>query len=495
MLDFFFSIINLHPIFWFLGKPQGELVKKIVELLLLIFISYMVTSEFTKSKNKQLKYLSYAFGSFAFQRLFIVVVLMEVLFGNLGMLSYTAYTPIIDGTLELFALMMISIAFLYPFLKKYFLDFKKVVFYSGFWISFVFFILQTIFIFEHETSGKLAGILYLSSSVFVFFKILLLLFVILVLSTRTDVKVKYRYSIIVAFLVYLIAPLLNLINIIFYSNANIRLIVAAHPFPLLAIALFARVIYLKLVDKAYLKKKVKEAEEKYEHEKELGKIKDKFVSVVSHELRTPLTSINLYSSLLRDGKLGKINPKQKNAASVVKDETTRLSTLINDILDLSRLEEGKLKLRLSIFDLYSFVESSPSSYLARQKGIKIINNVPKDLKIKVDPEKFQQILVNLISNATKFTEKGGKITINCKSKKGNYEISVEDTGSGIPKKELEKIFDKFYQVEHYMTRKEGGSGLGLAIVYELIKLHKGDIKVTSKVGKGTKFTIIIPKTL
>ena len=123
------------------------------------------------------------------------------------------------------------------------------------------------------------------------------------------------------------------------------------------------------------------------------------------------------------------------------------------------------------------------------------NKVPKNFMIKVDIDKFKQVLINLISNAIKYTEKNGKITVSAKKSRKSIQIDILDTGKGIPQEDIKKIFDKFYQVEHYMTRKQRGSGLGLAIANEIIKLHKGEIKVRSKIGKGSVFSIIIPKDL
>ena len=112
----------------------------------------------------------------------------------------------------------------------------------------------------------------------------------------------------------------------------------------------------------------------------------------------------------------------------------------------------------------------------------------------MDVEKFKQVLINLISNAIKFTDKG-KVLLSSSVIDGKIRISIEDTGGGIPKEELNKIFDKFYQAEHYMTRKEGGSGLGLTIANEIVKMHGGEIEVKSSIGKGSVFSIIIPDNL
>ena len=287
-------------------------------------------------------------------------------------------------------------------------------------------------------------------------------------------------------------PFLFLINLLFYDGNSQRLFLASHPFPLLAVLLFTRVTYLRLVDKAFLKKKLKISEQKYEHEKELNKMKDKFVSVVSHELRTPLTSLNLYSSLLKEGKFGELTEKQKESVSIINSESKRLTNLVNDILDLSRLESKKIELKLGEFDLSDFCRNSPFCIMAEKKDIKLIHDVPIKFKMKnVDPEKMKQVIINLVSNALKFTEKG-VIRVSAKEDSEKYQIDIIDTGRGIPKQEQEKIFDKFYQVEHYLDREQG-FGLGLSIVKEIVKAHKGEIKVSSELGKGSTFSVIIPK--
>jgi signal transduction histidine kinase len=195
--------------------------------------------------------------------------------------------------------------------------------------------------------------------------------------------------------------------------------------------------------------------------------------------------------LFNEGKFGKLSKKQDSAMKVIKDESTRLSGLINDILDLARLEEKRMKLNIADFDLYSFFKENIYYSLANKKGLQIINKVKPGFVISVDSDKFTRALINLISNAIKYTDKGS-ITLSAKRNK-HIEITIKDTGKGISEQELKKIFDKFYQVEHYMTRKERGTGLGLAIANEIVRLHKGKITVKSKLGQGSEFTIIIPK--
>ena len=229
--------------------------------------------------------------------------------------------------------------------------------------------------------------------------------------------------------------------------------------------------------------------------KELSDMKDTFVSVVSHELRTPLTSMKLYSKLLNKGKFGKLNVKQKKAIGVISDETDRLSELINDMLNLSKLESKKDPLKITSFDFYKFSKNHHVYGLANEKGIKVKIEVPKRFLLRVDVEKFKQVFINLLSNAIKFTEKKGIITVIARDELNFWEITIKDTGSGIPAEQVPKLFDKFFQVENYMTRYQGGTGLGLAIVKKIIDLHGGEIKVESEIGKGSSFIISIPKKI
>lgn len=490
---FFLDFIDIHSIFFFLGLPEGDLVLKSVELILFVLITYMIISEYAKDQRRDLKYLVVAFGSLSFWKLVSTVVLTSVLFGRLGLTSYVSYFPVMDNALEVFALVLLSHAFLFPILREEYGTLKRNIKFQLSILVGVFLVLQIGLLVEILFYGvnRAPASNHLSSLLFTIMKLVLLLYAVFILSSRTDKFYPYRYSVIVAFLVYFVTPFIKLLNIAFYNNESVRLKVAGLPFPVIAVLLFTRVIFLKLVDKALLKRKLQSTEEKYKHEKELGELKDKFVSVVSHELRTPLTSISLYTSLFNSGQLGKINPKQKQALSVIKDESTRLTGLVNDILDLSKLEKKKI-LCIGELDLHEFIEKGMHHTLAEQKGIKIVNDVPKNFVLQVDPDKFKQVMINLISNAVKFTDKGS-VTVDARKDKKNIIINVKDTGKGIPPEHMDKIFDRFFQAEHYMTRKQGGTGLGLTIANEIVRMHNGEIKVESELGKGSTFSIVLPK--
>jgi PAS domain S-box-containing protein len=228
--------------------------------------------------------------------------------------------------------------------------------------------------------------------------------------------------------------------------------------------------------------------------KELDEMKTEFVSTVSHELRTPLTSIKGYAALLEDGKMGKLDEKQQKAVEIINKESDRLTDLINDILDLSKLETGKAKTIFVLSDITNCVKECHILHIAKQKGI-IVNKIfSKDLpKILIDKAKIIQVFNNILSNAIKFTKPKGKITIKITNRKDHIVIDIIDSGVGIPKKDIPNLFNKFYQVESHLTRNQGGTGLGLTIVKEIIGLHHGLISVKSAVHKGTTVSIALPK--
>jgi len=272
----------------------------------------------------------------------------------------------------------------------------------------------------------------------------------------------------------------------------VLMVAALALFPLLAIVLFTRVVYLKLVDKAHLQQKLHETERKYQHQKEIVSMKDEFVSIVSHELRTPLTSMKLYLSLLLDGKLGKITPKQEDALNIVATESNRLSELINDILTLSKLENKRTELRKKMCNLRKLTDHKPYAAMAEKKNIIVINNIPDNIVVHVDPNKFRQVFINLFTNAIKYTPEGGTVWLMADQDKDAWTFSVKDTGTGIKEEHIENIWKKFYQVSDYRTRNVGGTGLGLSIVRSIVEMHGATISVQSEYGKGSTFTARFP---
>ena len=230
--------------------------------------------------------------------------------------------------------------------------------------------------------------------------------------------------------------------------------------------------------------------------KKLNNLKSEFVSIVSHELRTPLTSIRGYASLLLTERLGSLTEQQKNSVKVITDEGERLSKLINNLLDLSKLESGKTTLNLEEVNLISLIKESINSLeiQAEHKDISLTYS-GRALKIHLDSEKIKQVLYNIAGNAIKFTPKGGSVEIKLNKNKNFAIISITDTGMGISKKDLKRIFEPFLQVESHLKRNSAGTGLGLTISKHIVELHHGMIEVESKFRKGSTFRIYIPRTL
>jgi PAS domain S-box-containing protein len=230
--------------------------------------------------------------------------------------------------------------------------------------------------------------------------------------------------------------------------------------------------------------------------KELDRMKSDFVSNVSHELRTPLTAIKGSADNMLDGLTGSLNEKQVRYLARIKSNADRLSRLINDLLDLSRIESGRVEVRSTTLTLTALAEevSEHLRSLAAEKLIRI--EVPsRDPKLTVwaDRDKVTQVLMNLIGNAVKFTPQNGKVTVAVEKNGDDYvQISVDDTGPGILPEEKNKIFSKFYQVANIEREKPKGSGLGLAISKALVEMHGGRIWVESEVGKGSTFYFTLP---
>lgn len=222
-----------------------------------------------------------------------------------------------------------------------------------------------------------------------------------------------------------------------------------------------------------------------------SKAKSEFLNVMSHELRTPLTVILGYLPMLRDA--DKLPPAEM-IAEFSRDMDTaghQLMAMINDLLDISKIEADRLELKPEEIDLRQLIGDIVRSVesLAREADIELITDIRIE-KIHADPVRLKQIIYNLLSNAIKFT-KSGSVTISCISNEGGMLVSVKDTGVGIPSQQLSKIFEKFHQIDSSSTRATRGTGLGLAITKKLIELHGGKIEVESEVNQGTCFTFTI----
>jgi signal transduction histidine kinase len=227
----------------------------------------------------------------------------------------------------------------------------------------------------------------------------------------------------------------------------------------------------------------------------LDELKSDFMATMSHELRTPLTSIIGYSDMLLSGMTGELNEKQSAFVESILKGGEALLGLINDILDLTKIEAGRLELNREPVDLRAALLGvlPVVKPRAQEKRIRISTFLPTDLPlVYADPAKFNQILLNLLTNGIKYTHDNGSVSVEARTTDGMVEIWVNDTGMGIAKEDQEKVFQRFTQIDSSATRSQGGTGLGLAIVSELVELHGGTIRLQSKLGKGSSFIFTMP---
>ncbi len=225
-----------------------------------------------------------------------------------------------------------------------------------------------------------------------------------------------------------------------------------------------------------------------------NRLKSEFLASMSHELRTPLHTIIGFSELLGEQLKGPLNEDQQRFIGHIHRDSMHLLELINEILDLSKIEAGRLELRREAFDARTAIEGAVASIRPQceAKSIRLESNLNLAVAVDADPLRFKQILLNLLSNAVKFTPEGNQIRVDAAARRGFVEISVTDTGMGIPKEEHEAIFDKFRQVGSTTKGVREGTGLGLAITRELVEQHGGEISLESEPGKGSRFTFTIP---
>lgn len=242
-------------------------------------------------------------------------------------------------------------------------------------------------------------------------------------------------------------------------------------------------------NKAY--KTIKEQNEKI---LEADKVKNEFLANVSHELRTPLNSILGFSDILSTQLYGNLNQKQEEYVNDIKVSATHLLGMINEILDMSKIEANAMKIVKSTFWISRAVDEACNILmpLAQKKNITLNKNMPVDFEVFADYQKIQQILYNLISNAIKYSPENDTVEISVSANNEAFKITVHDNGIGIDKKYHGKIFAKFVQLDSAYTKKESSTGLGLTITKELVELHEGKISLVSEVNNGSTFIVEIP---
>ncbi len=223
-------------------------------------------------------------------------------------------------------------------------------------------------------------------------------------------------------------------------------------------------------------------------------VRQEFLSNVSHELRTPLTAIIAFAETLENGALEDRESCQR-FLSIIRKNASRMHSLIDDILELTAIEGGNVQLRAAPVELYALVEDVCVSLAAKAAAQKVTikNNVEPEVMVYADERRLEQMLTNLIDNGIKFSREQGTVAISYESGERD-KILVQDNGDGIPSQHLERLFERFYRVDRARSRDMGGTGLGLAIVKHLALLHRGEVTVTSELGKGTTFTIHLPKS-
>lgn len=228
--------------------------------------------------------------------------------------------------------------------------------------------------------------------------------------------------------------------------------------------------------------------------KRLETIRSDFVANVSHELKTPLTSIKGFVETLLDGALDD-KENNRNFLKIIKDHADRLDSLVNDLLTLSHLESKEITLEKKDVNLRQLAEEVMLGFGSqlRNKNIDIKDELPPNFMLKADKNRIAQVFTNLIDNAIKFNKEKGFIKIYSRATDGGIKITVEDSGIGIPEKQIARIFERFYRVDKARSRELGGTGLGLSIVKHIVELHDGTVGVESAEGFGSKFWFILPK--
>lgn len=227
----------------------------------------------------------------------------------------------------------------------------------------------------------------------------------------------------------------------------------------------------------------------------IDRMKSELISIVSHQLRTPMTSIKGYTDLLFLETVGEINEAQRRFLSIIKSNADRLALLADDLLDISRIETGRIRFNLEFIHMSTVGDEIAASLRGQieEKGLSLELDIPESLPpIYGDRDRVTQILTNLIDNARQYTPSGGQITVSAQVKGNFLQVSVADTGIGIAPEDQEKIFDRFYRTDHPLVQEVAGTGLGLSIVKSFVEMHGGEIWVKSEPGRGSTFSFTLP---
>ncbi|MFC1700831.1 sensor histidine kinase [Patescibacteria group bacterium] len=235
---------------------------------------------------------------------------------------------------------------------------------------------------------------------------------------------------------------------------------------------------------------------KSEREKHIEKIKKEFISLAAHQLRTPLSAVKWILNALLEGEAGKLSKKQKEYIQQGYQNNERMISLINDLLCVAEVDEGRYVKDESYQEMEMIIENIIASFKKKidKKNIKIIFNKPlaPSPNIKIDADKIKLVIRNMLDNAIRYNKRNGKVTVSVKYDKMNIEVAVKDTGVGVPKNEKDRIFEKFFRASNVIKLDTTGTGLGLFICKSIIEAHEGKIMFESKKGKGSIFKFELP---
>jgi len=246
-----------------------------------------------------------------------------------------------------------------------------------------------------------------------------------------------------------------------------------------------------------VQERTKELSAALEAIKIISKRKSDFISAVSHELRTPLTSIKGYASIIAAGKLGELPPAAKERIEKINIHSDNLADLINNLLDISRIESGRVEMKFEATNLKTMADTIGDMLAPpmKEKNIEFANEIPTDLPAaKTDKNQMERVFINLLGNAIKFTPVNGRITLKAKPLgTDTIHVSITDNGIGMSEKDLDKIFEEFYRADNEINQKVKGTGLGLALVKYIVEAHKGLLSVSSQLNKGSTFSFTLPR--
>lgn len=309
---------------------------------------------------------------------------------------------------------------------------------------------------------------------------------------------------------FVLAPILSqkgIIGVVFVGNRSNAAGITAGDEELISILasqigqtlenarLFEQVFRSQQILEAKVHDRTNQLESALKEVQNISKTKSEFVSAVSHELRTPLTSIKGYASILMAGKLGNVPDQVRKRLGKINTHSDNLVKLINDLLDISRIESGRFEMKINKCNLVTMIDNIRDLLTPqmKEKGIQWAEDIDGAIpEMMLDSSQAERIFINLISNAIKFTPKNGTISVNARLNNGVVTVEVSDTGIGISDEDIARLFDEFFRVDNQINQNVKGTGLGLSLAKKIVEAHKGRMWITSKVNEGTTFHFTLP---